>query len=524
MLVINGLVVSLDVLEKDLDKIVATELEVTSDKIRNLKIVKRSLDARKSPVKYQYNLAFDIDNEKNYISKKVSVYKAFKKEQKTCKTDKKVCVIGYGPAGMFAALNLAMSGVEVDVYERGSKVEKRVEDVDHFINTKELNLDSNIQFGEGGAGTFSDGKLTARSKNPLSHYVYDELISAGANEEIAYVNNPHIGTDVLREVVKNIRVKTIELGAKINFESKVSSFRVEDNKISCIFVNGEKKIYDDYILAIGHSARDTFYALDKAGVEMKPKPLAVGFRIEHKQTLINQRQYKGNANHPRLGAAEYRLTHQSSNNHGVYSFCMCPGGEVVACQSELNSVVVNGMSEFARNKENANSAILCSISPDEIKGDSNLKMLEYQRRLERNAFALGGSDYKAPAQLVKDYVEGVKSKEIGSVKPSYPFGVKLCNVARLFSDEQNVAFREALVRFDKLINGFSSSDAIITAVESRSSSPVWISREKQAFNSVSFLNLYPCGEGAGFAGGITSSAIDGIKVSEALIDKYLLDN
>jgi hypothetical protein len=520
MLVINNLKLSIDVRDDELAKYVGRELNVNTSEIKDLKIVKRSLDARKGALKYQYNIAFSIKDEAQYISNNVLVYTPFVREHIKVNNDKRVCVIGYGPAGMFAALNLAQSGINVDVYERGASVEERVADIEAFKRDRVLNVESNIQFGEGGAGTFSDGKLTARSKNPLAHYVFDELIEAGANPEIAYVHNPHVGTDVLRDVVKNIRNKTIQLGAKINFKKKVSSFRTDGEKITSIFVEGEELIYDDYILAIGHSARDTFYKLKKIDTDMKAKPFAVGFRIEHEQKMIDKRQYRSFYDHPRLGAAEYKLKHQSSDGHGVYSFCMCPGGEVVAAQSETNTVVVNGMSEFARNKTNANSAILCTVTPDEIKGDSNLRMLDYQRQLERNAFALAGGDYSAPAQLVRDYLNGVKSKEIGSIKPSYPLGVKLCKISRLFTEEQNKALREGLKRFEKLIPGFATSDAIITGVESRSSSPVWITREKETYHSVSFVNLYPCGEGAGFAGGITSSAIDGIKVSDALIKKY----
>ena len=523
MLIINGVSLSINQkIEVLLDKI-ARELGITTQEIKEYKIAKRSLDARKkNKIIYVYNVIFLVENEDKYLANNVKKYIEPTKEIAVVKSDKTVAVIGYGPAGIFAAYNLALSGVNVEVFERGERVKERVKSVNNFLENGKLNTESNVQFGEGGAGTFSDGKLTARTKNPLINFVYKTFVEAGANSEISFVHNPHIGTDVLRKVVKNIRIKTIGLGAKIHFNSKVEKFNYINDKISSITVNGEERVFDDYILAIGHSARDTFEELKNINCEIKPKPFAVGFRIEHKQKMINKSQYKEMHDHPKLGAAEYRLKLQSSEGRGVYTFCMCPGGVVIPSQSEIDTVVVNGMSEFARNKKNANSAVLVTVGPEDIKGDDPLKMMYFQRDLEKKAFELGGSNYHAPVQLVRDYLRHTKSTALGEVVPSYQIGTTNKDLNLLFPGYVNKALHQALRVFDHKIKGFSKSDAVITGVESRSSSPIWIMRERESYNSLTYQNLYPCGEGAGFAGGITSSAIDGLKVSDIIIEKYLI--
>ncbi|MCL1948782.1 MAG: hypothetical protein FWF59_03520, partial [Turicibacter sp.] len=429
-------------------------------------------------------------------------------------------VIGFGPAGMFASLLLAQKGYRPIVLERGEAVDERVKSIDDFWLNGNLHANSNVQFGEGGAGTFSDGKLTTRVKDLRGRKVLEEFVAAGAPEDILYMAHPHVGTDLLRGIVKNMREEIIRLGGDIRFNAQVKDFVIEDGKLVGVKVGSELIETNHAILAIGHSARDTFTKLHERAVDMTAKPFAVGVRIEHPQAIINQAQFKEFATHPALGAAEYRLTHKAANGRGVYTFCMCPGGLVVPSSSEKGRLVTNGMSEHARDQENANSGLLVTVGPADFGSDHPLAGVEFQRRLEEKAFGMGGSNYVAPAQLVGDFLKGQASKKIGSVKPSYALGVKMTNFNRLFEPELIEAMKEALKAFNNKLRGFSMDDAIMTGVESRSSSPVRIERSSETFQSPTAAGLYPSGEGAGFAGGIVSAGIDGLKCAQAIIEEF----
>jgi hypothetical protein len=418
---------------------------------------------------------------------------------------------------MFSALKFSQSGVNVTVFERGEEVDKRIQTVDDFIANRVLNTESNIQFGEGGAGTFSDGKLTARNKDDRGKWLFEEFVKAGAPEEILYVQNPHIGTDKLIKVVKNIRNEIISLGSNVLFNHKVTNIEPLDEGIN-LEVNGNKLFFDYVILATGHSSRDTVEMLYNNKCEIVQKPFAVGFRIEHQQKMINKAQFGPSHDNPILGAAEYKLTHQTTNNKGVYTFCMCPGGWVVAASSEEGMLAVNGMSEYNRDRVNANSALLVTVNSEDFKTDHPLAGIEYQRELERKAFYLGGSNYNAPIQTVRDFKNNVVTFSIDTVLPSYPIGITFANLRNVFSEEINKAFLEALDNFGNKLKGFDNDDAILTGIESRSSSPVRIVRDNISLQSTSFKHLYPTGEGAGYAGGIVSAAIDGIKVAEKILD------
>jgi uncharacterized FAD-dependent dehydrogenase len=428
--------------------------------------------------------------------------------------NKKVAVIGYGPAGMLASLCLAEAGFETVVFERGEEVDSRDKTVNHFFDTTELNEQSNVQYGEGGAGTFSDGKLTSRSNNVRNVKLFNELIEAGAPDDIMYVNNPHVGTDILKGVVKSIRNKFIGLGGKINFSTQVQKLVIKDGKVTGV-VADQPYEFDYVVLAIGHSARDTFRSLYSQGVEMAQKDFAVGFRIEHPQIDINKAQFGNNYNNPRLGSAEYKLVNQTGSR-GVYTFCMCPGGIVIPAQSQKETVVVNGMSYHSRALTNANSAVLVTVSSDDY-GNEIFSGVEFQERIEQLAFKLGGSDYKAPVQTIDGFINN-KVMELGSITPSYPIGYKCANLRSIYSSSINDAIIESLDVFNRKLKGFGVKDAVLTGVESRSSSPVRIVRDKVTMES-NIENLYPIGEGCGYAGGIVSAAVDGIRAYEMIRGK-----
>lgn len=526
MLRIQQIKLSLDEDKALLPAKIIKKLRIKEEDLISYHIFKESIDARKEhDVHFTYCIDCKVKNESTilkYKHKDISktpdfTYRMPKKGVLGLKN--RPIVVGFGPAGMFSALLLAQMGYQPLVFERGGCVEKRVESVEQFWRDGILDTNSNVQFGEGGAGTFSDGKLTARSKDLRVHKVLEELVRFGAPEEILYMAHPHIGTDLLRHVVKNIREEIIRLGGEIHFDTKVEDVQIEQGHIYGVQANGVVYPCERVILAIGHSARDTFYQLMERGVCMHAKSFAVGARIEHPQTLINKAQYKSNAGHPRLGAAEYRLTHTATNGRGVYTFCMCPGGSVVPSTSTEYGVVVNGMSEHARNQENANSALLVQIRSEDFDNDPR-KLIQFQEELEKKAYQIAGATYQAPAQLVKDFLAHKASTQIGSVKPSYALGVSLCDLHDVLPDYVCEAMKEGIQSFDCKLKGFAMDDAILTGVETRSSSPLRMERRKEDFISVNVEGLYPCGEGAGYAGGIVSAAIDGLRCAESLISMY----
>ena len=383
-----------------------------------------------------------------------------------------------------------------------------------------LNLESNVQFGEGGAGAFSDGKLTTRIKDNRCGYVLEELVKAGAPDEIIYSGKPHVGTDLLKGVVKNIRKEIIRLGGEVRFNSKLEKVNIKDGKLKSIIVNGEEIPCEALILAIGHSSRDTYEMLFREGVFMQPKAFAVGVRIEHPQKMIDESQYGKYAGHPRLKAADYRLAYQSEKTgRGIYSFCMCPGGVVVAAASEENRLVSNGMSYHARDLENANSALVVTVGPDDFEGSSPLKGMEFQRHYESLAYNLGGGGYKAPIQLVGDFMKDEVSKKLGCVIPSYKPGFEFRDLRECLPNYVVDSLKDGITKFDTRIKGYGMNDAVLTGIETRTSAPVRVSRNEN-LESINTSGLYPCGEGAGFAGGIISAAVDGIKVAEKIISKY----
>lgn len=436
-------------------------------------------------------------------------------------------VIGFGPCGLFAGLILAQMGLRPIILERGKVVRERTVDTFAFWRKQELNTESNVQFGEGGAGTFSDGKLYSQVKDP-KHYgrkVLEEFVKAGAPEEILYVSKPHIGTFKLVSMIESMR-KTIEaLGGEIRFQQRVEKLHIEINQTTgrqvrgVILASGEEIESSHVVLAVGHSARDTFNMLVEQNVYCEPKPFSVGFRIEHPQSIIDESRFGKFAGNEILGAADYKLVYHASNNRSVYSFCMCPGGTVVAAASEEGHVVTNGMSQYSRNERNANSAIVVGITPEDFphtsKHDGILAGVALQRHWEKKAFELGGSNYNAPAQLVGDFISNNPSTQLGTAKPSYKPGITMGDLSSCLPDYAIHAIREALPVFDKQIKGFAIHDALLTGVETRTSSPIRIKRN-DAYVSINTQGLYPAGEGAGYAGGILSAGIDGIKVAEAV--------
>ena len=451
-------------------------------------------------------------------------------------------VIGMGPCGLFVGLVLAQMGFKPIILERGKEVRERTKDTFGFWRKKILNTESNVQFGEGGAGTFSDGKLYSQVKDP-KHYsrkVLNEFVDAGAPEEILYVSKPHIGTFKLVTMVEKMRAKIFELGGEVRFEQRVDQIHFENDETinfdeeelnnfsakqvtGLTLASGEHIATEHIALAIGHSARDTFKMLHNEGVFIKAKPFSVGFRIEHEQSVIDEARFGKNAGNEILGAADYKLVHHASNGRSVYSFCMCPGGTVVAAASEEGRLVTNGMSQYSRHERNANSAIVVGIEPKDYNNgkfsaqdDSVLAGIEFQRKLEEQAFAMGGETYDAPVQLVGDFIAGRKTGEHGSVIPSYKPGVTYCDLSEALPDYAVEAIREALPAFERKIKGFSMDEATLTAVETRTSSPIQITRDRETLESLNAKGLYPAGEGAGYAGGILSAGIDGIKIAEAI--------
>ena len=527
MIRVQNIKLNIDEPIEDLPKKICKELKIKEADILKYRIFKEAIDARKkNEIKFVYTIDVETTNEEKLLMKhgiiKSEPTEYIFPDSGNQKLNYSPIIVGSGPCGLFAALVLAQKGYRPIVLERGKDVDSRVNDVDKFWKTGELSPVSNVQFGEGGAGTFSDGKLTTQIKNKRCYKVLEEMASAGAPKEILYKNKPHVGTDILRSVVKNIRNKIIKLGGEFRFESQVTGITVEDGKLTAVLINETEVIKTDVcIFAIGHSARDTFEMLKTQKLDMEQKPFSVGMRIEHLQEWINTSQFgEQNINNERLGAAEYKLVHHCENGRTVYSFCMCPGGYVIGSSSEEGRLVTNGMSEHARDGENANSAILVNIGPDDFAGNDPLAGMYLQRELEEKAFKLGGENYNAPAQRVEDFINNTASVSFGKVKPTYTPNVKYTNMRSSLPKFVGDAIEEAIKEFGKKIKGFNNKDAIFTGFETRSSSPVRILRKKESLMS-NIDGIYPAGEGAGYAGGITSAAVDGIQVAEAIISKYM---
>lgn len=525
---INNLILKMDEKSDLLKDKIAKKLRIPEKEVEDFKIIRESLDARKkNDIKFIYSVELECKNEKKLTSKLkdkdiilVDSKDSIELEKGIIELKNSPVVVGLGPAGLFAALLLAENGYKPLVIERGEDVDKRTRTVEDFWKTGELNLESNVQFGEGGAGAFSDGKLTTRIKDKRCDYVLRELVKSGAPEEITYIGKPHVGTDLLKVVVKNIRNRIIELGGEVRFTSKLEKIVSNEGKLESIYVNGKEIMCENLVLAIGHSSRDTYTMLNESGVNMEPKAFAIGVRIEHPQELINRSQYGDAYEHPRLKAAEYRLTYQSSKlGRAVYSFCMCPGGVVVSAASEDQRLVSNGMSYHARDLKNANSALVVTVGPDDFTGDSPLRGMEFQRHYENLAYKLGGGNFKAPIQLVGDFMNDRISGKIGKVTPSYTGGYEFRELKNCLPDYVVEALKEAIKDFDRKIKGYGSDDAVLTGIETRTSAPVRMNRDEN-LESISVKGLYPTGEGAGFAGGIISAAVDGIKVAEKIISKY----
>jgi len=506
-------------------------LEIAESDLIHFDIFKRGVDARKShAILYVYSLDVEVKNEEKILAKfrkdahiKPAPDTSYKYVATTeVAPQARPVIVGFGPAGIFAALILAQSGFKPIVLERGKEVRKRTQDTWGLWRKSTLNPESNVQFGEGGAGTFSDGKLYSQIKDP-KHYgrkVIQEFVKAGAPEEIMYVSHPHIGTFRLVGMVEEMRKTITELGGEIRFESRVDDIEIENNQVQAVVLQtGERLVTNHLVLAVGHSARDTFEMVHKRGIFIEAKPFSIGFRIEHPQSVIDKARYGKSYSEDlltKLGAADYKLVHHAKNGRSVYSFCMCPGGTVVAAASEPNRVVTNGMSQYSRNERNANAGIVVGITPEQDYPDHPLAGMELQRKLESQAFIAGGSNYHAPGQLIGDFLLNQPSTQFGEVTPSYKPGVHLTNLVSVLPEYAITAIREAIPEFAKQVKGFDLADGVLTGVETRTSSPIRIKRDDDSLESINTKGLYPCGEGAGYAGGILSAGVDGIKVAEAV--------
>jgi len=534
MIRISNLQLPLDHNALALNQAILTRLSIQADDMLDYVVHRRGYDARKkSNIMLIYTLDVNTNqNDRLLVSfagdqlikaspdmsyKFVAHALADPQTPTQFNAQKRPLVIGFGPCGLLAGLVLAQMGYKPIILERGAAVRQRTKDTFGFWRKKILNTESNVQFGEGGAGTFSDGKLYTQVKDP-NHYsrkVLAEFVAAGAPEEILFVSKPHIGTFRLVSMVEKMRAQIVALGGEVRFDVRVDDVHIEDGQINGVTLASGEVIHSNHVaLAIGHSARDTFKMLFDKNVYIEAKPFSVGFRIEHPQSAIDEARFGKNAGNEILGAADYKLVHHCDNGRSVYSFCMCPGGTVVAAASEPHQVVTNGMSQYSRAERNANSAIVVGIDPSDYPGDA-LAGIELQRKLERKAYQLGGENYDAPAQRVGDFLKGRSSQKLGNVEPSYKPGIKLTDLADALPDFCIAAIREAIPVFNRKVKGFALEDALLTGVETRTSAPICIKRGND-MQSINTLGLYPAGEGAGYAGGIMSAAIDGIKIAEAM--------
>lgn len=531
MLRLTDIKLPLDHNDSALAEAIVRKLAITAEDLLHVNVFKRGYDARNNrDIQLIYTVDVEVKGEADLLAKfakdtqvRVTPDMTYKfVAQAPENLTHRPVVVGLGPCGIFAALILAQMGFKPIVLERGKAVRERTKDTFGFWRKQPLNPESNVQFGEGGAGTFSDGKLYSQVKD-RKHYgrkVLHEFVEAGAPEEILYVSKPHIGTFKLVSMVEKMRQQIIDLGGEIRFSSRVEKLDLDEEEgqysVKGLHLSdGSYLACKQVIMALGHSARDTFQNLYDQGVYMEAKPFSIGFRIEHEQSMIDHCRFGDNAGNPILGAADYKLVHHCKNGRTVYSFCMCPGGTVVAAASEPGRVVTNGMSQYSRHERNANSAIVVGITPEQDYPGHPLAGIELQRRLEELAFKAGGENYNAPGQLIGDFLAGKPSAELGEVTPSYTPGVTLTDLSKVVPDYVTQAIREAIPAFDRQIKGFAKADGTLTGVETRTSSPVCIKRDKD-YQSINVKGLYPAGEGAGYAGGIWSAGIDGIRVAEAL--------
>ncbi|MBU1151989.1 FAD-dependent oxidoreductase [Patescibacteria group bacterium] len=520
---IEQIPLGLDENEEILKPKISKILDLPESEILSWQIVKKNIDSRKRDILIVHCVDVQVKNIKA-IKKwdkhhRTRIHEPYIYQEPSLKNPPKktIIVVGSGPCGLFATLLLAKAGLKPLLIERGKDVDARIKDVDKFSQTGKLNTASNIQFGEGGAGTFSDGKLYTLINNPRSHYLFNELIKAGAPKEIAYSGSPHIGTDRLRGVIKNLRKEIIKLGGKVRFKTCLSDLEIKNNKIKAVILNDKEKVpVDHLILATGHSARDTYQMLYDRKLKMGPKAFSIGVRIEHKAASINKSQYGESSNHPKLGTAKYKLVQHLKDRRPVYTFCMCPGGYVMAAASEERTLATNGMSKYAQDGENSNSALLVPVMPEDFGSTHPLAGIEFQRQWERKAYLAGGSNYFAPVQLVGDFLKDRPSTTVKSIKPSYLPGVTPTSLTSCLPDFVIESLKEAIPLLARKIKGFDDPEAVLTGVETRSSSTVRLERN-EAFQS-NISGIYPAGEGAGHAGGIVSSAIDGLMVAEAIIE------
>ncbi|MFA5982607.1 MAG: NAD(P)/FAD-dependent oxidoreductase [Methylococcaceae bacterium] len=528
MLRITELKLPLNHSPKQLDEAITERLGIAAEHLLSYRLFRRGHDARKRDaivLVYSIDVQLAAELEKTVLERfdndphiNIAPDTNYRFVAKSLHPPKlRPIIIGFGPCGLFTGLILAQMGLNPIILERGKEVRERTKDTFGLWRKSLFNPESNVQFGEGGAGTFSDGKLYTQIKDP-NHYgrkVLTEFVLAGAPEEILYVSKPHIGTFRLVSMIEHMRSTIESLGGEVRFQSRVDDLIIENSQIKgVILANGENLDCSHLVLALGHSARDSFNMLFQRGVYIEAKAFSIGFRIEHPQSLIDHSRFGRHSGHPLLGAADYKLVHHCKNGRSAYSFCMCPGGTVVAATSEAGHVVTNGMSQYSRNERNANSGIVVGITPEDYP-DSPLAGIALQRQLEQLAFKLGGGNYFAPAQLVGDFLSNRSSTNLGTVQPSYTPGVHLCDLNSALPEYAITAIHEALPAFDKAIKGFAMADAVLTGVETRTSSPVRIKR-KENFQSINIKGIYPAGEGAGYAGGILSAGVDGIKVAEAL--------
>jgi len=531
MIRLRDITLPFDHKEEALASSILERLGIPEHQLLNFTIVHKSIDARrKNHIVAVYTIDVGLKNEPELLSRfsqdiRISAGPCMNYQLPTVGNihGPSPVVVGSGPCGLFVALILAQLGFKPVLIERGKEVSSRVKDVQNFWHKGQLDPESNVQFGEGGAGTFSDGKLTTQIKDKYnrSRKVLEEFVRAGAPEEILYQAKPHIGTDNLVKIVKNLRNTIISLGGQVRFETKLTGIKIKDSKVAGAIVNDSETIETDTIvLALGHSARDTFEMLHQLDIPIEAKPFSIGVRIEHPQSLIDKAQYGRFASHRLLGPAEYKLVHHCENGRSAYTFCMCPGGEVIASSSESGGIVTNGMSRYSRNHFNANSALLVGVSPRDFGSTSPLAGIEFQRKWERKAFETGGNNYFAPVQLVGDFFSGRPSNSLGEVCPSYTPGITPCDLAECLPGFVVETLCLAIPQMDKKLKGFARNDAVMTAVESRSSSPIRIVRD-ETLQSPAIKGLYPAGEGAGYAGGIISTAVDGIKIAEAISSKTL---